>query len=157
MSEGGGLERDCGWRCAWGPVLAVGTFGCCGACLGESDRRFGGHVGRGRMACGRSECGRRSARRVTQTVGVMQHSASCGTLGRQELVGKVVVWGREAGGCRVLVCIGPVASRRAIYVSAVRPDVRAVDARLGWARGRLRLTDRLAARLCCVCPSRKCV
>ena len=42
------------------------------------------------MACRRCECGRRSARRVTQGVGVLQHSASCGNLGRQELVGKVV-------------------------------------------------------------------
>ena len=57
---------------------------------------FGGDVGRARTGCGRCECGRRSARRVTQKVGVMQHSASCGTLGRQELVGKVMVWEGEA-------------------------------------------------------------
>ena len=118
---------------------------------------FGGDVGRARMGCGRCECGRRSARRVTQEVGVMQHSASCGNIGQEELVGKVLAWGREAGRCRSVVCIGPVASRRAIYVFGVTPDVRAVDARLGWARGRVRLTGRLAARLCCVCPSSKCV
>ena len=57
------------------------------------------------MACGRCECGRRSARRMTQAVGVMQHSASCGTLGRQELVGQVLAWGREAGGGRIVVCV----------------------------------------------------
>ena len=54
-------------------------------------------MGRARMACWRCECGRRCARRVTQAVGVMQHSAFRGTLGRQELVGKVVVWGRGSG------------------------------------------------------------
>ena len=58
---------------------------------------FGGDVGRARMACGRCECGRRSARHVTQTVGVMQDSASRGNLERRELVAKAVVWGREAG------------------------------------------------------------
>ena len=77
---------------------------------------FGGDVGRARMACGRCECGRRCVRRVTQTVGVMQDSASRGNLERQELVGKGVVWGREVGGCGSVVCVGPVASRLAIYV-----------------------------------------
>ena len=66
---------------AWASLL--GVFGC--------------DVGRARMACGRCECGRRCARRMTQTVGVMQHSAFRGNLGRQELVGKVVAWGREGG------------------------------------------------------------
>ena len=73
--------------------------------MGESDRRFGGDIGRARMAWKRSECGRRSARRMTQKVGVMQHSASRGNLGRQELVGKVMAWGREAEGCRSVVCV----------------------------------------------------
>ena len=125
--------------------------------MGESDRRFGGDVGRARMGCGRCECGRRSARRVTQTVGVMQHSASCGNLGRQELVGKVLVWGREAGGSRSVVCVGPVASRRAIYDFGVTLDVRAVGAWLGRGFGRVRLTGRLVARLVCVRRGRKCV
>ena len=72
--------------------MAVGAFGCCGVCMGESARRcLGGGVGRARMACGRCECGRGCARRVTQPVGVMQHSAFRGTVGRQELVEKVVV------------------------------------------------------------------
>ena len=68
------------------------------------------------MACGRCECGRRSARRVIQKVGVVQHWSFCGKLGWQELVGKVVVWGREAGGGGNgnAVCIGPVASRPAV-------------------------------------------
>ena len=57
------------------------------------------------MACGRCECGRRCACRVTQKVGVLQHSASRGNLGRQELVGKVVAWWREARGCRSVVCV----------------------------------------------------
>ena len=50
------------------------------------------------MACGRCECGRRSARRVTQAVGVMQHWSVRGKLGRQEFVEKVVVWGRGRRG-----------------------------------------------------------
>ena len=79
------------------------------------------------MGCGRCEYGRRSARRVTQTVGVVQHSASCGNLGRQELVGKVLAWGREAGGGRSAVCVGPGASCSAIYVFGVMLDVRTVD------------------------------
>ena len=86
----------------------------------------GGDVGRVRMGCKRCECGRRSARRVTQKVGVLQHSASRGTLGRQELVGKLVVSGREAGGCRSVVCVGPVASRPAIHAFGVTLEVRAV-------------------------------
>ena len=32
--------------------------------MSESDRRFGGYVGRARMTCRRCECGRRCARRV---------------------------------------------------------------------------------------------
>ena len=125
--------------------------------MGESDMRFGGDVGRAKMGCGRCECGRRSARRVTQTVGVMQHSASCGNLGRQELVGKVLAWGREAGGCRSVVCVGPVALRPEIYVFGLTPYVRSVGAWLGRGFGRVRLTGRLAARLCCVRRGRKCV
>ena len=74
---------------------------------------FGGVVGRTRMACGRCERGRRSARRVTQAVGVVQHWSFRGKVGRQELVGKVV-WVREAGGCRGVVCVGHVASRPAV-------------------------------------------
>ena len=120
------MERDCGQRCAWGAVLAAGAFGCCGACMGESARRFGGDVGRARMACGRCECGRRSARRVTQKVGVMQHSSFRGKLGRQELAGKVVFWGREPGGGRNMVCVGRVASHPAIYAFGVTLEVRAV-------------------------------
>ena len=65
----------------------------------------GGDVGRARMGCGRCECGRRCARRVTQKVCVLQHSAFRGTLGRQELVGKVMRWWREAGECRGVVCV----------------------------------------------------
>ena len=118
---------------------------------------FGGDVGRARMACGRCECGRRCARRVTQTVGVMQHSSFRGKLGRQELVGKVVVWGREAGGGGSVVCVGPVASRPAIYVFGVTVNLWAVVAGLGRAFGRVRLTGRLAARLCCVRRNSKCV
>ena len=66
---------------------------------------LGGHVGRARMACKRCECGRRVACRVTQEVGVLQHSAFRGTLGRQEVIGKVVAWWREAGGGRIVVCV----------------------------------------------------
>ena len=95
---------------------------------GESARRFGGDVGRARMACGRCECGRRCTRRVIQKVGVMQHSSFRGTLGRQELVGKVVVWGREAGRCRSVVCVGPVASCRAVYAFGVMVEGQAVGA-----------------------------
>ena len=51
--------------CAWQSLLGV----------------LGGGVGRARMACGRCERGRRIARRVTQKVGVMQHSAFRGNLG----------------------------------------------------------------------------
>ena len=88
---------------------------------------------------------------------MLQHSAFRGTLGRQELVGKVLAWWREAGGSRSVVCIGPIASRPAIYACGVTLEVRAVDARLGRAFGRVGLTGRLAEHLCCVCPSRKCV
>ena len=109
------------------------------------------------MGCGRCECGRRSARRVTQTVGVMQHSAFRGNLWRQELVGKVVAWGRDGKGASSVVCVGPVASRAAMYVFGVTLEVRAVVAELELAFGRVRLTGRLAARLCCVWRSRKCV
>ena len=49
------MERDCGQRCAWGAVLADGAFGCCGACMGESVRRF-------RARCGQSEDGLREMR-----------------------------------------------------------------------------------------------
>ena len=97
------------------------------------------------MAWKRSECGRRSARRMTQTVGVMQHSASRGNLGRQELVGKVLAWGREAGGGRSVVCVPP-----ADYAFGVTLEVWAVVAGLGRAFGSVRLRGRLAARLCCV-------
>ena len=58
----------------------------------------------------------------------MQHSAFRGNLGRQELVGKVVVWGGEAGGGRSVVCVGPVASRPAIYAFGVTLEVRGVGA-----------------------------
>ena len=62
---------------------------CCGdawaSLIGVLEARL---AGRGWLTGDAS--GRRSARRVTQKVGVMQHSASCGTLGRQELVGKVL-------------------------------------------------------------------
>ena len=57
----------------------------------------GGDVGRARMACRRCDCGRHCAMRLTQKVCVMQQSAFRGILGWQELVGKVMVWGREAG------------------------------------------------------------
>ena len=66
-------------------------------------------------------------------------------------------WGREAGGGRIAVCIGPVASRAAIHVFGVTPDVRAVGTSLGRGLGSVRLTGRLAARLCCVSRGRKCV
>ena len=118
---------------------------------------FGDDVGRARMACGRCERGRPSARCVTQKVGVMQHSSFRGKLGRQELVGKMVVWGREAGGGRSVVCLGAVASRPAIYVFGVTLNLWAVVAGLVRGFGSARLTGRLAARLCCVCVSRKCV
>ena len=97
------------------------------------------------MACRRSECGRRSARRVTQKVGVMQHSASRGNRGRQELVGKVLAWGREAGGGRSVVCVPP-----ADCAFGVTLEVSAVGARLGRAFGSVKPTGRLAACLCCV-------
>ena len=87
----------------------------------------------------------------------MQHSSFRGKLGRQELVGKVVVWGREAGGGRSVVCVGPVASRSGRCAFGVTLEVWAVVAGLGQAFGSVRLTGRLAARLCCVCPIRKCV
>ena len=109
------------------------------------------------MGCGKCECGRRSARRVTHEVGVMQHSAFRGNLGRQELVGKVVAWGRDAGQGRSVVCVGPVASRAAIYDFGLTVDVRAVGAWLGRAFGSVRLTGRLAAPPCCVRRGRKCV
>ena len=122
---------------------------------------FGGDVGRARMACGRWECGRRCARRVTQTVGVMQHWSFRGKLERQELVGKVVVpggpWMREAGGGGSVGCGGPVASRPKIYVFGVTLEEWAFDAGLGWSFGSVRLTGRLEARLCCVRRNRKCV
>ena len=56
-----------------------------------------------------------------------------------------------------MVCVGPVASRPAIYVFGVRLKAWAVLGGLGRAIGSVRLTGRLAACLCCVCPSRKCV
>ena len=92
------------------------------------------------MACGRCECGRRCARRVTQKVGVIQYSAACGTLGRQELVGKVLAWGREAGGDWSAFCVGPVASHPSIYVFGVTRRAWPVGAVLGRAFGRVRLT-----------------
>ena len=58
----------------------------------------------------------------------MQHSSFRGTLGRQELVGKMVVWGREAGGSGSVVCVGPVASLPTIYASAVTLKAWAVVA-----------------------------
>ena len=39
------MERECGQCCGRGAVLAVGAFGCCGTCMGESARRFGGRCG----------------------------------------------------------------------------------------------------------------
>ena len=63
----------------------------------------------------------------------------------------MVVWGREAGRCGNVVCVGPVASRPAIYGFGVRLKAWAVVAGLGRAFGSVRLTGRLAARLCCVC------
>ena len=65
--------------------------------MGESDRRFGGRYRQG-------EDGLQEVR-VTQEVCVLQHSAFRGTLGRQELVGKVMRWWREAGECRGVVCV----------------------------------------------------
>ena len=56
-----------------------------------------------------------------------------------------------------MVCIGPVASRRAIYVFGITTDVRTVVAELEPAVGSVRLTGRFAARLRCVRRSRKCV
>ena len=64
---------------------------------------LGGGVGRARMACRRYERGRRYACLAKQKVGVVQHSSLRGKLGWQELVGKVVVWGWKAGGCRSVV------------------------------------------------------
>ena len=92
---------------------------------------FGGDVSRMRMACGRYECGRRCARRVTQEVGVMQHSSFRGKLGRQELVAKVVLWGRESRGGRSVVCVGPVASRPTSYGFGVTLEAKAVVVGLG--------------------------
>ena len=73
-----------------------------------------------------------------------------------------MLWGREAGGGRSVIFVGPaafdpVASRPAIYAFGVTLEVRAVVVGLGRAIGSVRLTGRLAACLCCVCPSRKCV
>ena len=118
---------------------------------------LGGDVGRARMACGRQKCGRRCACRVTQKVGVVQRSAPRGTLGRQDLVGKAMVWGWEAGGGSSVVCVGSVASRPAIYAFRVTLEVWAVVAGLGRAFGRVRLTERLAARFCCVRRNSKCI
>ena len=56
-----------------------------------------------------------------------------------------------------MVCVGPVASRPTIYVSGVTVNLWAVVAGLGRAFGSVRLTGRLAARLCCVSRNRKCV
>ena len=42
--------------------MAVGAFGCCGACMASLLGALGGDVGRARMAWGRCECGRRWAR-----------------------------------------------------------------------------------------------
>ena len=106
---------------------------------------FGDDVGRARMACGRCECGRRCARRVTQKVGVIQHSASRGNLGRQELVGRVVVWGRKQGDAGVWF-----ASPFADCAFGVTAEVRAVVAELEPAFGSVRLTGRLATRIRCV-------
>ena len=50
--------------------MAVGAFGYWEACMASLLGVLGGGVGRARMACGRWECSRRSARRVRQTVGV---------------------------------------------------------------------------------------
>ena len=86
---------------------------------------FGDDVGRARMAWRRCERCRRSARRVTQRKAVMQHSPFRGKLGRRELVGKVVVRGREAGGCRTVDCVGRVASRPTIYAFGVTLEGRA--------------------------------
>ena len=86
---------------------------------------LGGAVGRSSMACGRYECGRLWLRLVIQKVGVMQHSSFRGKPGRQELVGKVVVWGREAGG-----------GMSVVWSDLLRrvPDV--VDLALRWECGR---------------------
>ena len=116
---------------------------------------LGGDVGRVKMACGRCERGRRFARRVTQAVGVMQHSPFRGKLGRQELLGKVVVWGKDAGGGWSVVCVGAVASRPAIYAFGVTPNWWAAVEGLGWAFGSVRLTGRLATRICSACQQRE--
>ena len=102
-----------------------------------------GDVGRARMACRRCECGRRRGCRVTQKVGVMRHSACRGNLMRQELVGMVVVWGRESRRGRNVVRIGPVAWRPAIYAFGVTLKAMAVVVGLGRALGSVRrLTGR---------------
>ena len=82
------------------------------------------------MVCGRCECGRRSARRVTQKVGVLQHSTFRGILGRQELVAKVLACWREAWEGRSVVCVLP-----ADYAFGVTPEVPAVVAELEPAFG----------------------
>ena len=102
------------------------------------------------MGCGRCECGRRSVRRVTQKVGVMQHSASCGTLGRQELVGKVVLWGGKQGEAGVWL-----APHRACYGCGVALDVSAVAAELEPALGSGIVNRRLGTRIRCVLLEQK--
>ena len=98
MSEGIGVERDCGQRCDGVRLWQLVRLGVAGRAWASLLGVFRGGVGRARMACGRCEYGRRCARRMTQEVSVMRHLAFRGTLGRQELVGKVVVWGRKPRG-----------------------------------------------------------
>ena len=58
--------------------------------------------------------------------------------------------------CRSVVCVGPVASRPAIYAFDVMLEVRGVVAGLGRAFGRSTLTGRFAARFFCVRRNMKC-
>ena len=65
--------------------------------------------------------------------------------------------GMESRGMQECGLVGPVASRLAVYAFGVTLKVWTVVAGLALAFGNMRLTGRLAARLWCVCPSRKCV
>ena len=118
--------------------------------MSESDRRFGGDVGRSRMTCRRCECGRRCECRVAQKVGVLQHGAWRGSVRRQAFVGHVLVWGREATGLKSVVCVGPVAWHLAASAFGFTLEVWAVVAGVELAFERVRLRVRLARTMCCV-------
>ena len=79
-----------------------------------------------------------------------QHGARRGSVRRQALAGHVLVWGREARGCKRVVCVGPVAWRHAPSAFGVTLEVWAVVAGVELAFESLRLRVRLARTMCCV-------